>query len=145
MTVLADYQFIESGPVIIGDPPAENPFRRDFNTGGRLGGYTAFLTLMVSGLNLGKGARVLINDREVGTIFPVSLTVTVPNLPVAVNDTSWRTQTISFKSDILSSGDDADANQLTIDAVPRANPQPNDLFENFVISNVLCFFRQDSE
>ena len=73
MTVLADYTFIESGPKTIGD--SLNPFTKDFNTGGRLGGNMAFLVLMVSGLVLGKvrdGAMVKINGKNVGTIYAAS-------------------------------------------------------------------------
>ena len=144
MTVLADYEVIPTGftdknePVFgeaeIGDAPGINPWTGSFDTGGRLPQrkFPAFITLMVRGIvNLNTFAPVEINEHSVGFIF------SAPNSSFA----SWRTQSIVFDSSILNSGQ----NRILIKAVQSPNPSPGDIFDNFRIRNVMCFFRQDSD
>jgi hypothetical protein len=140
--VLADFEVIQSDEVIIGDsggdPAGVNPWTESFNSGGRLVVHTgtdrklkAFITLMVRGINIsGTFAEVEINQQPVGRIF-----ASVDSIE------NWRTQSISFESSVLNNGD----NRILIRAVPSADPSPGNLFSDFLVSNVICFFRQDSD
>jgi hypothetical protein len=78
MTVLVDFEAIQSDEVkigdAVGDPAGVNPWTESFNTGGRLVVHTgtdrklkAFITLMVRGINSsGTFAEVEINDQSIG-------------------------------------------------------------------------------
>jgi hypothetical protein len=131
MTVLADFQVIQSAPVEIGDPPdGVQPWVSSFNTGGRLAEHKAFITLMVQGLNRSADVEVEVNNKVVGKIFRT-----------IGPDTNWHTQIMIFDGSFILHGD----NRILIKAVPSEAPEVGDLFQNFKIMSVMCFFRQDSD
>jgi hypothetical protein len=132
MTVLSDYEVIQSDEVEIGDATGGNPWTKNFDTGGRLD-EQAFIMLMVKGLNRQKNAEVRVNDRKVGEIFPTS-----------GPDNNWSTQTIVFEGSVLNKSSGAN-NRIAISAVVSDIPTIEGVFEDFTIRNVVCSFRQNSD
>jgi hypothetical protein len=124
MTVLADFQVIQSGSAGVGDTEGggENPWVRLFDTGGRRADLKAFITLMVQGIAVvGASAEVEINETPVGTIFSNTSSGSF---------TDWFTQIIVFDGSVLRDIN----NRIVIRAIPELNhPSSGNLFLNFSV------------
>ena len=132
MTLLADYEVIQSEAVVIGNSAPSNgqhPWKIKFDTGGRHDDKPAFIMLMVKSLNRGFDPEVRVN----GTVVKQLSSTIAP-------DGNWSTQTIVFDGSILH---EDEANNLEISAVPLG--VNNGQFNDYTIKNVVCFFRQGAD
>ena len=50
----------------------------------------------------------------------------------------WYTQTITVGPGVFRSG----TNRLTIDAAPHTTSNPDDLFDDFTVRDIVCFFKE---
>jgi hypothetical protein len=117
MTVLCDFT------EIVGDTPqviTPAVFERNFRTGGRTSGQTAFLLFNVRGLT-NASVLVQVNNQVVGAIFPYP----------GSNTSYWYTQMIALNGSQLRDGD----NEIQIEAVGS---------DSFEIKNMVCFFHQSA-
>lgn len=90
---------------------------------------TALLMFMVKGLTrTDHSATVMINDRSIGEIFPYPGT----------NTDYWFTQIITFDTRCLRSGQ----NTLQISAAPHPTATAGNMYDDFDVRNVICFFRE---
>lgn len=90
--------------------------------------YSAILMLMVKGLTAtAKGATVLVNNEDIGTIEPYT----------GGNPSHWGTQIINIGANVLKKG----TNKLEIEAVPHPNPQPGNKYDDFYVRDVVCFYQ----
>lgn len=128
MPVLSDFTVIQ-GDVNrrVGD--GATLWEKTFNTGGRHPGGQAILTLMVKGLTeTNSDVDVKINNVSVGKIFHYK----------GANPNHWFSQTINIGGGILNNGD----NELQLEAVTWPGATPNNLFDDFFLRDVVCFFQQ---
>ncbi|MCG8693174.1 MAG: hypothetical protein MI806_18380 [Minwuiales bacterium] len=131
MPVVADFTVIVGDtPVTIGD---NRPvYEKNFNTGGRFP-TDALLMFNVRHLtHTHRNVVVRVNNQEVGRIFPYSGRNEDAN--------NWYTQTIVLNPGQLRDGD----NELQIDAVrlDGADTSPSNVFDDFSVKDVVCFFHQ---
>ena len=113
----------------IGDGGA-SLWKKTFNTGGRYKGGAAILMLMVKGLTAtDSDAEVKINGKSVGKIYSYE----------GANPKHWFTQIINIGAGILKDGD----NELEVEAVDLPNPSAGDLYNDFYIRDVVCFFQRE--
>lgn len=112
---------------VLGDR-GDAKWEKTFNTAGRRSGGEAILMLMVKGLTATRDALVKINNVRVGQIFHC----------IYENRDYWFTQIIDIGPDILKDGD----NQLQIVAASLPHPKPGELYDDFYIRDVICFFHQ---
>lgn len=131
MPVLCDMKVIQGdAQKLIGDGGTAN-WEPKFNTGGRRASGDAILMLMVKGLtNARSDVPVKINGTQVGVI----------ELATGNNANQWFTQIISIGGANLKDGD----NELEISAAPASQPGPGNLYDDFILKNVVCFFQQSS-
>lgn len=118
MTVLADFAEVlgdQGQPIGVAQGNASVALP-PFNTGGRLGGHSAFLMFLASGLQ--GSAGIFVNGQHVGAVFP-----TGPGNVVS-------TQMASFSGAVLKDG----TNTVELRNVTEA----------FHLRNVYCFFHQNS-
>ena len=138
MPVLCDFTTIlgvdddgDEVEVTIGD--ANTEMERMFNTGGRESGSPAFLILNVRGLtHANEDVPVRINGVVVGSIrrYPGEETT----------QDYWFTQMIPLKGSALHDGN----NTLEIRAVSWTGATNGNLFDDFTLKSVVCFFHQSA-
>jgi hypothetical protein len=131
MPVLCDFVVIQGDSnKVLGDS-GDVLWEKTFNTGGRSSGGGAILMLMVKGLTSTKSnVPVKINNIDVGYIFHYN----------GANSGHWFTQIINIGANILKDGN----NELQIGAVSWPGAKPGDLYDDFYIRDVICFFQQSS-
>ncbi len=129
MAALCDIQVIKDNfTQQIGDN-GEIIWEQSFNCGdGLVTEGEAVLMLMVKGLTQtldNADAVVKINDTSVGVIENYN----------GADSSHWFTQIIDIESGILES-----SNKLSITAVPYEGAEPGNLFDDFRVKDVVCFF-----
>lgn len=113
----------------IGDSGDKPFWRETFTIENRTSGGFAVLMLMVKGLEYATNAvQVEINDQKVGDIFPNT-----------GGTSHWSTQILNIGGSILKNG----TNELRIFAVDWPGSQEGDLYDDFAVRDVVCFFQQD--
>ncbi len=142
MPVLSDFTVIQrdsdhenfDNPFTVGD--TDGKLVLPFNTGG-LHHAPALLSFMVRGLTT-SSARVAIkspttgnNEIQIGRIQPIS------------DANIWRHEQFVIKTNILNSGS-SQANTLIIGRVDANSPGPGNLFDDFDIRDIVCFFHQEA-
>ena len=130
MAILGDFVVIQ-GDVVrkIGD--GAPLWERNFNTKGRRYYGHAILTLMVKGLTVATSdVDVKINNRKVGVIHRYS----------GAHQQHWFTQIINIQGRYLSRR----TNEIQIAAAPWPGARAGDLYDDFFIKDVVCFFQQSN-
>jgi hypothetical protein len=129
MPVVCDMQVIQGDSnKRLGDGGA-TIWEKDFGTGGRYSGGDAILMFMVKGLTATESTvDVKINNRSVGRIYPYT----------GADSDHWFTQIINIGGGILKSG----TNELQIQAVTWPGSTSGDIWDDFWIRDVVCFFQQ---
>lgn len=132
MPVVSDFTRIVGDKDIIVPPdtdPDNNRVVFTFNTGGRHAPASAYIILMVRGMNqTSQNAKVLLNKKNIGVIFNNK----------GGRGMKWQTQIIHFDGGDLNNGD----NDITFMSVPIDKDKP--FFpDHYVIRNVICHFHQD--
>lgn len=113
-------------------------WEKTFNTGGRRSGGQAILMLMVKGLTYAtEPVDVKINNKSVGKIFPYRLPTNAERNATADH---WHTQIINIGGGILNSRN----NELQMVAVGFPESTPSNVFDDFFVRDVVCFFQQSS-
>ena len=132
MPVLCDFTLIrDNDAVTIGD--ADDTWQATFNTGGRESGSPAFLIFNVRGLTATNvNVVVEINDEEVGQIRRYGGDGDINN--------NWYTQMIAFSGSTLNNGN----NEIKIQAVSWPGAEEGDLYDDFQLKDVVCFFHQSA-
>ena len=128
MAVVGDFVVIENEPVTIGDNGnGVTTYNKDFGTGGRDSKHGAYLSLMVTGMNINNAAeaQVRINNKIIGNLS---------RYPLA-NENEWQNQTFTFAGSVLNSGN----NRLTIFGSPISNGGLDD----FTVRSIVCHFYQN--
>lgn len=131
MVVLCDFVVIQGDSnKVLGDT-GDALWEKSFDTGGRQSGGAAILMLMVKGLtSTNSNVPVKINNINVGEIFHYN----------GANSKHWFTQIINIGSGVLKDGN----NELQIGAVSFPGANSGDLYDDFYIRDVICFFQQSS-
>ena len=107
-------------------------WEKTFDTVGRAHGGLAILTFMVKGLiHTESNVDVKINGKHVGRIFNYK----------DADPNHWFTQIMTIGSNILNDGE----NKIHIEAVSYPSSESGDIFEDFYIRDVVCFFKQELE
>lgn len=132
MPVVCDIQFVHGvgTGVKIGDDGNHPIWEIQFNTGGRYKNGQAVLIFMVRGLTGNNNADVLVNNQFVGRIA---------NYPGA-SPSHWYMQMINITGGPLKDGN----NELQINAVPATHPGEGNVYDDFEVKNVICFFQQEA-
>lgn len=136
MPTLSDFVVVGGEDVVsIGD---KNPsWQEEFWTGDRRSSGLVFLMITVKGMTWAKkSAEVKINDKSVGHITPNRWPTKDLKKEAAEH---WVTQTITFKASDLK---DDSKNSITIKAVKYPGGSGSDIYDDFSIKNVICFFHQ---
>lgn len=130
MPVLCDMKVIQGDAAkVVGD--ADSLWRKSFNTGGRTASGDAIIMLMVRGLtDSPSDVPVYVNDKRVGAIGRYQ----------GGEASHWHTQIINIGAGVLRDGN----NTLEIRAVAAADPSSRNLYDDFVIKDVVCFFQQSA-
>lgn len=104
-------------------------WEKNFNTGGRHPGGAAILMLMVKGLtSADMNVDVKINGKGVGKIFRYK----------GAHAQDWFTQIINIGPGTLKDGD----NEIQLEAVSWPGASATNLFDDFYLRDVVCFFQQ---
>jgi hypothetical protein len=129
-TVLCDIQIVHGvgTGVTIGD--SQPVWEQDFSAGGRLKNGNAVLVFMVRGLTGSNGAEVRLNNNFVGRIDPYP----------GADSRHWFMQMINITGGPLLDGN----NELQVNGAPHSNPSPGDIYEDFQLKNVVCYFQQST-
>jgi hypothetical protein len=132
MPVVSDFTLIQGDtPVTIGD--ALPVWEKTFNTGGRESGSPAFLIFNVRGLTVTNvNVVVKINNVEVGQIRRYGGDGDIAN--------NWYTQMIAVSGSQLNNGN----NEIQIQAVGWPGAEAGNLFDDFQLKDVVCFFHQSA-
>lgn len=131
MPVLCDFVVIQGDDnVVLGDGGVVL-WEKNFNTGGRHSGGAAILMLMVSGLTeTTSNVPVKINNKTVGNIYNYN----------GAKSGHWFTQIINIGTTVLKDGN----NEIQIGAVSWPGAESGNLYDDFAIRDVICFFQQSS-
>ena len=132
MPVVSDFTLIRGDSVVtIGD--SLPVWETTFNTGGRESGSPAFLIFNVRGLTATTvNVAVKINNQEVGQIRRYGGDGDIVN--------NWYTQMIAVDGSTLNNGN----NELQIQAVGWPGAEAGNLFDDFQLKDVVCFFHQSA-
>ncbi|MEO0867342.1 MAG: hypothetical protein AAFY17_02615, partial [Cyanobacteria bacterium J06642_11] len=85
-----------------------------------------------------QSAEVKINDRSVGRIYPYYPSdFSERNTAIAQH---WHTQMINIGSGVLRDGQ----NTIEIEPVSWENATRNDIYDDFKLKDVICFFQQSA-
>ena len=103
-----------------------------FATGGRHTGHSAVLYCVYRRLTAGS-VDVRINGSNIGSLSPLPRTDDLDNY--------WATAIFTFPGDVLRG---EGFNSIVIDAIPLADPSSGDLFDDFQIKELVCFFKQET-
>lgn len=131
MPVLCDFVVIQGDDnVVLGDGGVVL-WEKNFSTGGRHSGGEAILMLMVRGLTeTTSNVPVKINNKTVGNIYNYN----------GANSNHWFTQIINIGTTVLKDGN----NEIQIGAVSWPGAESGNLYDDFAIRDVICFFKQSS-
>jgi hypothetical protein len=132
MTVLSDFTLIRGdNPVTIGD--GTPLWEATFGTGGRVASEAALLIFNVRGLtSTNVDVVVKVNNVQVGTIRRYGGDGDIAN--------NWYTQMIAVGGSQLNDG----FNELQIAAVGWPGATSGNLFDDFELKDVVCFFHQEA-
>lgn len=132
MPVVSDFTVIQGdGRVTLGDSGL-TLWEATFGTGGRAANEMAFLIFNVRGLtDTDVDVVVKVNNVDVGTIRRYG----------GNNENSghWYTQMITVDGSTLISGN----NELQIEAVGWPGAEAGNMFDDFDLKDVICFFHQE--
>lgn len=130
MPFVSDFVMIKGDePIRIGD--GRDLWEAPFNTGGRSADHHAFLIFNVKGLtHTNLDVRVRVNGIEVGKIYHYG----------GRSETAeyWFTQMIAMQGQTLNDGD----NEIEIRAVSWPGATADNLYDDFYLKDVFCFFHQ---
>ena len=131
MPILCDFTVIQGDAArVIGDD-GHRVWEKEFDTGGRRRTGGAILMFMVRGLtSTNADVDVKINNKKVGQIEHYK------GAPAS----HWFTQIINVLGSNLNNG----KNELQIEAVSFPGAKEGNLFDDFLIRDVVCFFQQSS-
>lgn len=132
MTVLSDFTLIRGdSPVTIGD--GMPLWEATFGTGGRVASETALLIFNVRGLTVTNvNVVVKVNNVEVGQIRRYGGDGDIAN--------NWYTQMIALNGSQLNDG----FNEIQVAAVGWPGATSGNLFDDFELKDVVCFFHQEA-
>jgi hypothetical protein len=132
MPVVSDFTVIQGdGRITIGDS-GTTLWEATFGTGGRAANEIAFLIFNVRGLtDATTDVAVKVNNVEVGTIRRYASGNN--------NAGDWYTQMITVDGSTLNSGN----NELQIEAVGWPGATAGNMFDDFDLKDVICFFHQE--
>lgn len=137
MPVVCDFELVQGDAARrIGD--GATLWEKNFRTPGREANGHAFLIMMVKGLTFAtEGVDVKINNTSVGQIFPHRWSTQDLR-----NDDGnhWHSEIINVGGANLQNGD----NELQIEAIGFPEGNSNNLFDDFLVRNVYCFFQQNA-
>jgi hypothetical protein len=130
MSIINNFQVIQGNQAQkIGDRGTDL-WVESFNTRGRYSNGQAILTFMVRGLtDSDQDVDVLINDTVVGSIGHY----------YGGDPRHWFSQTVQIDEGVLRNGE----NTLRIEATGLPVPRPGNLYDDFYIKDVVCFFQQE--
>lgn len=117
MPVVSDYEVIQRDPVQI---RPDNTYTRQFNTGGRHSGGSAFITFSIRSLGEAEDVPVQVNNLTIGQLRNYH----------GMDARNWFTQTLVFSSNILKNG----SNNLEIQV------NQGDL----ILDNIIVHFKQSA-
>ena len=131
MPVVSDFVTIVGDQNIqIGDNINESGWTKQFNTGGRWSGGSAFISFMVRGMiQTLDNAKVFVNDVEVGVLFNND----------GGHERHWNTQTVSLAGSQLKDGQ----NTLRVEPVTNKKKLGGD-YDDYHLRNVICHFHQQA-
>jgi hypothetical protein len=132
MPVVSDFTLIQGDTIVtIGD--SLPVWETTFGTGGRVSSEPALLIFNVRGLTATDvNVIVKINNVEVGQIRRYGGDGDIVN--------NWYTQMIAVGGSQLNDGN----NELQIQAVGWPGSTPGNLFDDFMLKDVVCFFHQSA-
>jgi len=132
MPVVSDFTLIRGDSVVtIGD--GLPLWEATFGTGGRVASEPALLIFNVRGLTVANANVIVkINNEEVGQIRRYGGDGDIVN--------NWYTQMIAVGGDQLNDGN----NELQITAVGWPGAEAGNLFDDFQLKDVVCFFHQSA-
>ena len=135
MPVLCDFtQVVGDKPVNIGD--SKPVWEKTFNTGGRRPGSPGFFIFNVRGLTYTNvDVNVKLNNKVVGKISRYGGLNTADKNE---NAKYWYTQMVAFNGSDLNNGN----NEVQIEAVGFPGSTPGNIFDDFQIKDMMCFFHQ---
>jgi hypothetical protein len=145
---VADAQVLSDFTVIRGDDQKKVGdgapiWTTTFSTSGRRANSPAFLILNVKGLTHAlTPAEVRVNNRMVGYIYPHGggfLALGGAGVGMPVHEW-WCTQLIPVPGDALNSGN----NELQIRGVSFRDAVYGNIYDDFWVKNVICFFHQEA-
>ena len=130
MTVVCDIQVIQGDNTRkIGDGAVI--WEKSFNTGGRYSGGKAILMFMVAGLTAtNSDVNIKINNTVVGKIEHYN----------GADNRHWFTQIVNIGGGILHNGN----NELQIEAVSWPGATAENLYDDFLLKDVVCIFQQSA-
>lgn len=137
MAVLCDFiEIVGDSSVTIGD--SQPVWEKAFNTGGRNSSGTALLIFNIKGLTYATSSvAVKINNTTVGNLYPYKCKDDAERDIVSQN---WYTQMISVSGSTIKDGN----NEIQINAVGYPGATSSNMYDDFQIKNVVCFFHQSS-
>ena len=135
MPVVCDFaQIVGDSPVTIGDP--RPVWEAEFSTGGRRSNAAAFLLFNVRGLTYtDTDVNVKLNNRVVGKIYRYGGLSGSDKTEMARHR---YTQMIHFNGSDLNNGN----NEIQIEAVGFPGSSNANMYDDFQIKNLVCFFHQ---
>ena len=135
MTLLCDFtEIVGDNPVSIGD--GKPVWAANFNTGGRDSNSSAFLIFNVRGLtHTDRNVNVTVNNQPVGSIACYGGVTEAARVD---NAKYYYTQMISLSGATLKDG----INAVQINAVGHPGATSTNLYDDFQIKNMICFFHQ---
>ena len=131
MPTLCNFRLIQGDTVTIGD--GNDTWVKTFNTRFRRGDMPAFLIFNIRGLSYTtENVPVKINNKVVGYIYPYR----------GERETTrrWYTQMIPMTGSDLRDGN----NEIEIRAVGWHGSIPENMYDDFVLKNVVIFFRENT-
>lgn len=102
---------------------------KSFGAGGRVAGKDAILMFMVAGLTAtNSDVDIKINDQTIGRIENYN----------GMDRRHWFTQVVNIGPNVLNDG----TNELEITAVSWDGATAGDIYDDFFIKDVVCFFKK---
>ena len=130
MALFCDFQVIQGDAVKRLGDGGETVWRKNFETRGEPGGM-AVLMFMVAGLTVANSdVRIRVNERDVGKIEHYN----------GADARHWFSQIVNIGPNILNDG----MNEIEIRAVSWSGATEGDLWDDFFIKDVICFFQQST-
>lgn len=122
---------VGDSPVTIGD--SQLTWEKKFETPGRARNQNVIIMFNLRGLVVATtSVEVKINDKVVGKLVPYAC----PDGQDKLFAKNWYTQTIALGGADLNDG----TNEIQINAVTYPDTTPNDVFDDFAVKDVSCFY-----